>query len=40
MVYTLSIVPDGQYGGWQSKNGTVNGMIGQVADKVSYFLLY
>ncbi|XP_027203745.2 glutamate receptor ionotropic, kainate glr-3-like [Dermatophagoides pteronyssinus] len=32
ITYTLSLVRDGQYGGWLSPtNGTVNGMIGEVS---------
>ncbi len=35
ITYTLKLSSDGQYGGWL-KNGSVNGMIGEVYRNVSF----
>lgn len=36
VAYTLKVVGDGQYGGWVSQNGSINGMIGEVMRGVSW----
>ena len=36
IAYTLKPVDDGQYGGWISHNGSINGMIGEVMRGVRF----
>ncbi|UXI20877.1 hypothetical protein NH340_JMT06820 [Sarcoptes scabiei] len=39
IAYTLSVVPDGKYGGWVSPNGSIDGMIGQIYRKEADFAI-
>ena len=38
ITYTLKLSSDGEYGGW-TKNGSVNGMIGEVYRNVSFIVV-